>query len=124
MSEEKIYVGGAKEVSGNFGEFHKLSFNRDDVQKLMNNLNDKGWVNVNMNRRKEVSQYGQTHSLVIDTWQPTQQQAPPQQQQQYQQHQAPPQQQQQMPVQQFQQMPQPQSVPQEFKQMAQDDCPF
>jgi len=72
MSEQKIYVGGAKEISGNFGAFHRISFNKDDLQLLVDNLNEKGWVNVNMNRRREPSQFGQTHSLVIDNWQPNQ----------------------------------------------------
>jgi hypothetical protein len=74
MSNEKIYVGGAKEVNGNFGAFHRISFNKQDLETLMNNLNAKGYVNLNMNKRRQPSQYGQTHSLTIDTWEPTQNQ--------------------------------------------------
>jgi len=80
MSEQKIYVGGATEKNGNFGEFHKISFKREDLDLMIQNLNAKGYVNLNMNKRREPSQYGQTHSLVIDTWQPD-----PQQVQQFQQ---------------------------------------
>ena len=69
---EKQYVGGAKEINGNFGAFHKISFSQQDLELLMQNLNEKGYVNLAMNRRREPSQYGQTHSLVIDTWQPQQ----------------------------------------------------
>ena len=87
MSEEKIYVGGAKEMSGNFGSFHKISFKREDLELMMQNLNAKGYVNLNMNKRKQPSQYGQTHSLVIDTWQPSESQQF--QQGQHPQHQAP-----------------------------------
>ncbi len=89
MSEEKIYVGGAKEVSGNFGEFHKISFKREDLELMMQNLNAKGYVNLNMNKRREPSQYGQTHSLVIDTWQPDSQQVQQYQNNQHPQHQQP-----------------------------------
>jgi len=89
MSEEKIYVGGAKEVSGNFGEFHKISFKREDLELMMQNLNAKGYVNLNMNKRKQPSQYGQTHSLIIDTWQPDTQQVQQYQNNQHPQHQAP-----------------------------------
>ena len=89
MSEEKIYVGGAKEMSGNFGEFHKISFKREDLELLMQNLNAKGYVNLNMNKRKHPSQYGQTHSLVIDTWQPDPQQVQQYQNNQHPQHQQP-----------------------------------
>ncbi len=70
MSNEKIYVGGAKEMTGNFGAFHKISFSAQDVENLKQNLNAKGYVNLVMNQRKTPSQYGQTHSLTIDTWEP------------------------------------------------------
>ena len=91
MSEQKIFVGGAKEMAGNYGVFHKISFSAADVEKLQQNLNAKGYVNLVMNQRREPSQYGQTHSLTVDTWQPTPQanpyqqaaQQPPQQSPQY-----------------------------------------
>ena len=67
---DKIYVGGGKAIQTQYGTLLKLSFNKDDLDKLKANLNEKGWVNVNCNERKEVSQYGQTHSLVIDDWKP------------------------------------------------------
>ena len=89
MSEQKIYVGGAKEMSGNFGAFHKISFKREDLELMMQNLNAKGYVNLNMNKRKQPSQYGQTHSLVIDTWQPDPQQVQQFQNNQHPQHQQP-----------------------------------
>ncbi len=75
MSQQKIYVGGAKENNGQYGTFHRVSFSKQDLEILMQNLNSKGYVNLNMNKRREVSQFGQTHSLVIDTWQPNQTQA-------------------------------------------------
>jgi len=89
MSEQKIYVGGATEKSGSFGAFHKISFKREDLELMMQNLNAKGYVNLNMNKRKQPSQYGQTHSLVIDTWQPSAQDVQQFQQGQHPQHQAP-----------------------------------
>ena len=76
---DKIFVGGAKEMAGNYGGFHKISFSAKDVETLQQNLNAKGQVNLVMNKRREVSQYGQTHSLTIDTWQPTPQANPYQQ---------------------------------------------
>ena len=57
----------------------------EDLETLKQNLNAKGYVNLVMNQRRTPSQYGQTHSLTIDTWQPQgggqpapQQQAPQQ----------------------------------------------
>ena len=70
MSEQKIYVGGAKENNGQYGTFHRVSFSKQDLEVMTQNLNEKGYVNLNMNKRREPSQFGQTHSLVIDTWQP------------------------------------------------------
>ena len=110
MSNEKTYVGGAKEKTGNFGVFHSISFSAQDVATLQANLNAKGYVNLNMNQRQSPSQYGQTHSLVIDTWQPTPQGQATQQPQQFQQ--AP---------QQFQQGA---PIPQEFQQVAQQPQQF
>lgn len=86
MSDQKIYVGGAKEINGNFGAFHRISFSKQDLETMMNNLNEKGYINLNMNKRREPSQYGQTHSLTVDTWKPNQQAQPsPQAINQYQQ---------------------------------------
>lgn len=84
---QKTYVGGAKVIKTQHGQLLKISFNRDDLKTLEAALNDKGWVNLNCSARKEISQYGQTHSISIDTWQPnaqggSQQQAAQQQSQQ------------------------------------------
>lgn len=106
MSNEKTYVGGAKEKTGNFGVFHSISFSAQDVATLQANLNAKGYVNLNMNQRQSPSQYGQTHSLVIDTWQPTPQGQAPQQPQQFQQ------------PQQAQPFQQGAPIPQQFQQQA------
>lgn len=70
MSEQKVYVGNATEKQGNYGTWHKISFSREDVELLMQNLNEKGYVNIVMNQRRQPSQYGATHSLNIDFWQP------------------------------------------------------
>jgi hypothetical protein len=67
---DKIYLGSAKAIKTEHGGLLKVSFNRDDLQKMMDNLNAKGWINLNCSKRKEVSQYGQTHSISIDNWQP------------------------------------------------------
>ena len=114
MSNEKTYVGGAKEMTGNYGVFHKISFSAQDLETLKSHLNAKGYVNLAMNQRQSPSQYGQTHSLVIDTWQPTPQGQAPQMQQAPQQFQQP----QQQPFQQGA------PIPQEFQQVAQQPQQF
>jgi hypothetical protein len=67
---DKIYVGRSKEQDSKYGIFHKISFSADDLKTLQSNLNKKGYVNLNMNKRKEASKYGDTHCITIDTWQP------------------------------------------------------
>ena len=66
----KVYVGGGKAITTKHGGLLKISFNRDDLQKMMDNLNSKGWINLNCSKRQEVSKYGQTHSISIDDWVP------------------------------------------------------
>jgi hypothetical protein len=114
-NQEKQYVGNGKAMTGNFGVFHKLSFSAQDLETLKANLNQKGYVNIVMNERQSPSQYGATHSMVIDTWQPTPQGQAPGQPQQFQQ--AP----QQQAPQQFQQGA---PIPQEFQQVAQQPQQF
>jgi len=67
---DKIYVGNGKEVETKFGPMLKLSFNKDDLKKLQDNLNEKGYVNLNVNKRKEESEFGSTHYMVVDNWKP------------------------------------------------------
>lgn len=114
----KIYVGSAKAIQTKYGELMKISFRRQDLETMMNNLNEKGYINLNMNARREVGQYGDTHSLVVDTWQPTQgggQQPQQPGQQQYQQP-APAQQQYQQPAPAQQQYQQPVPAQQQYQQ--------
>ena len=88
MQNEKIYVGNGKEINTQYGPLLKLSFSAQELQQMLSMVNQKGYINLNVNRRQQPSQYGHTHSIVVDTWQPQQQQqpqqAPQQQQQQYQ----------------------------------------
>jgi hypothetical protein len=92
------YVGSGKEKGQ---DWIQISFSAEDLQKLQANLNERGYVNLNMNRRQQPSQYGHTHSLKIYHWQPTQQ-APAQQ-----------------PQYQPQQPQQPHQIPQQMPQQAQ-----
>ena len=66
----KIYVGSGKMKETSYGPLLKLSFNQKDLETLQANLNEKGYVNLNCNERKEEGKYGETHSMTIDTWKP------------------------------------------------------
>jgi len=70
---QKKYVGGGTAINTQYGELLKISFNAQDLQIMQSMLNEKGWINLNCNRRQQPSQYGQTHSIVIDEWKPQKQ---------------------------------------------------
>ena len=63
MSNEKTYVGGAKEMTGNYGVFHKISFSAQDLETLKSHLNAKGYVNLAMNQRQSPSSTGKRIAL-------------------------------------------------------------
>lgn len=74
MPEKKptIYVpGSAKARQAPFGEVLRVSF---PVQKmvtfLQSHANAKGYVNIEVVRRETVGQFGDTHSMKLDTWEP------------------------------------------------------
>jgi len=71
---DKVYVGNGKQIDTQYGKLLKLSFSRADLAVLENHLNEKGYVNLNCNERKSVSEWGHTHSMQIDDWSPSQQQ--------------------------------------------------
>ena len=67
---EPVYCGTGTIKNGPHGQFLALAFSAEDVQKMQNNLNQKGWINVNVSKRKNQIQGKPTHSLVINFWQP------------------------------------------------------
>ena len=73
MAENKTYApGSVKEITFNSGKtILKLGLN---VEKfcafLQQHKNAKGYVNLGISERNEVSAYGETHTLWLDTWSP------------------------------------------------------
>ena len=67
---DKIFCGSGKTIKTQYGELIKLSFGPRDLEAMMANKNEKGWVNVVVAKRREVGQYGETHSCSIDMWKP------------------------------------------------------
>lgn len=76
MANEKQYI---KNVSlkmkefPNGGQQMNFSFNLEKfIEQCRAVVNEKGYVNLCISSRKEVGQYGDTHSLWVNTWQPKQ----------------------------------------------------
>lgn len=74
---EKVYAPIKVETkTGQFGEFHPISFRADKMIEFINaNKNEAGYVNLTMQSRKEVGKYGESHSVVLNDWKPTSQTA-------------------------------------------------
>lgn len=69
---EKIFCGSGKIVTTKYGDLTKLSFHKDDLKRLEQNLvND--WVNCVMKEKKEKKDGKPTHYLEVDNWKPEQQ---------------------------------------------------
>ena len=61
---EKIYVGRTTEAQNKFGEQEvNIGFTAEDITKLQENLNEKGWVNLVLKKSKEGKPY-----LQVNTW--------------------------------------------------------
>lgn len=69
--EEKIYSKGIyfKEVETKFGKIIKLSFNIQVFAEFCRtNMNDKGYINIDVLPRKEAGKFGDTHYGVLNTY--------------------------------------------------------
>lgn len=66
---DKTFIEGSscKAIEGQYGEFFNMSFN---LEKLAQYANEKGYINITMSKRKEVGQYGDTHSFTLNNWTP------------------------------------------------------
>lgn len=67
---DKIFCGSAKIIQTQYGEMTKGSFSREDLQKLTDNLNEKGYVNWNLKEKKNKVEGKATHYIEIDDWKP------------------------------------------------------
>jgi len=68
MSTDKIYCGSGKAITTKYGELMKLSFSKTDLETMMANLNEKGWINVDLKEKMEKVEGKPTHYIQVDTW--------------------------------------------------------
>lgn len=73
--EQKIYVPkvSAKQITfqASGKTIIKLGIHADTlIEFLKKHKNEKGYVNVGISERKQPGQYGDTHSVWLDTWKP------------------------------------------------------
>jgi hypothetical protein len=72
MSNEKIYCGRGK----TFGQYGTISVSicLDDIPAeyiTKSDKNGKRYVKVNVDAKREADDYGNTHTVTVDTWKPT-----------------------------------------------------
>ena len=71
--EEKKYVNGIvikEKTFENGGTQLKMSVKVSDFINELKAVEDNGWANLIINRRKEMSDKGITHYVQVDTWKP------------------------------------------------------
>lgn len=70
MAEPKKYLkASAKEKVNEWGARLLIGVKADDlIQFARENANERGYVNLVVAPRKEPGQYGDTHSVYLDTW--------------------------------------------------------
>ena len=67
MAKTYIEWASCKAINGQFWEFFNISFN---YEKLAKYVNDKGYINMTMSKRREVGQYGDTHYFTLNEYNP------------------------------------------------------
>jgi hypothetical protein len=73
METEKKYVNGIvikEKTFDNGGTQMKVSVKVSDFINELKAVEDNGWANLIINRRKEMSDKGITHYVYVDTWKP------------------------------------------------------
>lgn len=64
----------AKAVTTQYGTLINLSISKEELNKLP--VSEKGFIRITIAERKEIGQYGDTHSIFENTFVPTKQATP------------------------------------------------
>lgn len=69
---EKIYCGNARIVTTKYGELMKVSFSKDDINKMVTHMRGtkSDWINLVVKEKKEKVEGKPTHYLEVDEWKP------------------------------------------------------
>ena len=69
---EKVYLKcRAKARTTQYGELLSIGVRVEDLVKFAKEHgNDRGYLNLTVSKRKETGQYGDTHSVFLDTYEP------------------------------------------------------
>lgn len=73
MSEAKTYAPGSvkEHTFHDGGSVLKIGANAEKlIAFIQTHANSKGYINLCVSKRKSVGQYGETHCMWLDTWEP------------------------------------------------------
>lgn len=72
MENGKIFCGSGKTRSGQYGDFQSVSICLTDLpaEHITTAQNGKKYINLTINKKREVDQYGKDLSVTVDTWKP------------------------------------------------------
>lgn len=65
---DKIFCGNAKVINTKYGELTKISFSKKDLETMLANLSEKGWINTVLKEKKNKVEGKPTHYLEVDTF--------------------------------------------------------
>ena len=84
MNDEKIFCGSGKIIPTQYGELTKISFSKEDINKMVSYMKKENsdWVNLVLKEKQNKVEGKPTHYLTIDTWKPNAQMAKKQYQEQ------------------------------------------
>lgn len=66
---EKVFCGNGKIINTEYGEMIKISFSKNDLETMLNNL-ENGWINTVLKQKKTIVEGKPTHYLEVDNWKP------------------------------------------------------
>jgi hypothetical protein len=66
---DKIYFNGVFIKKGKYG-LKLTGKSADIIAEIQKHTNSKGYLNLELNERKEADKNGNTHYLTVDTWEP------------------------------------------------------
>jgi hypothetical protein len=69
-NQEKIFCGNARSITTQYGELTKVSFSKDDINKIVKHMKDNNldWANLVIKEKKDKVEGKPTHYLEIDNW--------------------------------------------------------
>jgi|TARA_R110000824_G_scaffold18615_2_gene73410 hypothetical protein len=70
---EKVYLkcSAKKKIFDNGGSILNIGIKAETLTAFIaEHTNERGYLNLTVQERREVGQYGDTHSVTLDTWEP------------------------------------------------------